>query len=119
VVVAAERVHPVQGSSLTDEELATLPTAYGTALGMIERGGVQAGETVLVTGASGGVGLPWYSSRTRAARASSRSPAPERSPPYEKQAPTRRSTAAGTSGPKSRSSPPGVWTPRSTWSRAT
>ena len=57
VVVAAERVHPVQGSSLTDEELATLPTAYGTALGMIERGGVQAGETVLVTGASGGVGL--------------------------------------------------------------
>ncbi|GHD31021.1 alcohol dehydrogenase [Nocardiopsis kunsanensis] len=57
VAVAAERVHPVQDSGLTDDELSTLPTAYGTALGMIERGGVQAGETVLVTGASGGVGL--------------------------------------------------------------
>jgi alcohol dehydrogenase len=36
---------------------AALPIAYGTALRMIEvRGNVQAGETVLVLGASGGVG---------------------------------------------------------------
>ncbi|GAB3728381.1 zinc-binding dehydrogenase [Nocardiopsis nanhaiensis] len=67
--VAAERVHSVQDSSLTDEELATLPTAYGTALGMIERGGVHAAETVLVTGASGGVGLALVQlARSRGAR---------------------------------------------------
>lgn len=31
--------------------------AYGTAMGMLERANVIAGETVIVTGASGGVGL--------------------------------------------------------------
>src|SRR5699024_6932498 len=41
----------------SDEQLAALPVAYGTAMGMLERGQVAAGETVLVTGASGGVGL--------------------------------------------------------------
>ena len=56
-VVAADRVHLVQDSPLGDVELACLPTSYGTALGMLERGGVQAGETVVVTGASGGLGL--------------------------------------------------------------
>jgi NADPH:quinone reductase-like Zn-dependent oxidoreductase len=57
VTAPAERVHDVTESPLTDDQLATLPTAYGTALGMIERGRVQEGETVLVSGASGGVGL--------------------------------------------------------------
>lgn len=57
VTAAAERVHDVAGSPLTDQQLATLPTAYGTALGMIERGRVRAGETALVSGASGGVGI--------------------------------------------------------------
>src|SRR5690625_88549 len=57
VCAPATQVHDVTGSPLTDGELATFPTAYGTALGMIERGRVRAGETVLVTGASGGVGL--------------------------------------------------------------
>jgi NADPH:quinone reductase-like Zn-dependent oxidoreductase len=57
VVVPAARVHPVDGSPLTDVELAALPIAYGTALGMLERGSVADGHTVLVTGASGGVGL--------------------------------------------------------------
>jgi NADPH:quinone reductase-like Zn-dependent oxidoreductase len=38
-------------------ELAALPIAYGTALGMLERGSVTGDHTVLVTGASGGVGL--------------------------------------------------------------
>ncbi|MBR8742689.1 zinc-binding dehydrogenase [Nocardiopsis sp. MG754419] len=56
-LVAADRVHSMENANLTDAELATLPTAYGTALGMLERGGVRRGETVLVTGASGGVGL--------------------------------------------------------------
>lgn len=57
VVVPATRAHVVDGSPLSDVELAALPIAYGTALGMLERGAVNAGETVLVTGASGGVGL--------------------------------------------------------------
>lgn len=57
VTAPTVRVHDVTDSPLTDDQLATLPTAYGTALGMIERGRVQAGETVLVSGASGGVGL--------------------------------------------------------------
>jgi NADPH:quinone reductase-like Zn-dependent oxidoreductase len=57
VVVPAASVHDVSDSPLTDVELGALPIAYGTALGMLERGGVSAGDSVLVTGASGGVGL--------------------------------------------------------------
>jgi len=57
VTVRAERVHRVDDSPLSDAELACLPTAYGTALGMLERGNVAPGERVVVTGASGGVGL--------------------------------------------------------------
>ncbi len=57
VVVDATRAHDVSDSPLSDEQLACLPTAYGTALGMLERAGVGHGETVFVTGASGGVGL--------------------------------------------------------------
>jgi NADPH:quinone reductase-like Zn-dependent oxidoreductase len=56
-VVAAQRVHDMTGSPLSDEELACLPVSYGTASGMLERGRVAGGETVLLTGASGGVGL--------------------------------------------------------------
>ena len=57
VVVRAERVHDVTGSPLTDGQLACLPISYGTATGMLERAQVRSGETVLVSGASGGVGL--------------------------------------------------------------
>jgi NADPH:quinone reductase-like Zn-dependent oxidoreductase len=57
VTAPAERVYDVTESPLTDEQLASLPTAYGTALGMIQRGRLEQGETVLVSGASGGVGL--------------------------------------------------------------
>ena len=57
VVVPASRAHTVDGTPLSDVELAALPIAYGTALGMLERGSVADGHTVLVTGASGGVGL--------------------------------------------------------------
>jgi NADPH:quinone reductase-like Zn-dependent oxidoreductase len=57
VVVPASRAHRVDESPLSDVELAALPIAYGTALGMLERGAVADGHTVLVTGASGGVGL--------------------------------------------------------------
>lgn len=54
---AAERVHDVTESPLSDTQLSCLPIAYGTALGMIERASCQYGDRVLVTGASGGVGL--------------------------------------------------------------
>lgn len=57
VTAPTRQVHDVTASSLSDAQLAALPTAYGTALGMIERGAVREGEAVLVTGASGGVGL--------------------------------------------------------------
>ena len=57
VIAPVHHTHDVTGSSLSDAQLAALPTAYGTALGMIERGGVREGDIVLVTGASGGVGL--------------------------------------------------------------
>ncbi|MEU1435089.1 zinc-binding dehydrogenase [Streptomyces sp. NPDC005786] len=69
VTAPAERVHDVTESPLTDDQLATLPTAYGTALGMIERGRLREGETVLVSGASGGVGLALVQiARARGAR---------------------------------------------------
>ncbi len=55
VTVPATNVHRIE-SPLTDPELASFPTAYATALRMLNRAGVAAGETVLITGASGGVG---------------------------------------------------------------
>ena len=56
-VVPADRAHRVDDSPLSDAELAALPIGYGTALGMLERGALAEGHTVLVTGASGSVGL--------------------------------------------------------------
>lgn len=53
--VAAENAFPVR-SDLSDAELACFPCAYSTAEEMLERTGLREGETVLVTGASGGVG---------------------------------------------------------------
>ena len=55
VCVPAANAHTID-SALTDEELACFPTAYVTAERMLNRARVAAGETVLVTGASGGVG---------------------------------------------------------------
>ncbi|WP_222851607.1 zinc-binding dehydrogenase [Phytoactinopolyspora mesophila] len=55
VTVPAGNAHQIS-SSLSDAELATFPTAYTTAMRMLNRARVQPGETVLVTGASGGVG---------------------------------------------------------------
>ena len=43
-------------SDLSDAELATFPCSYATAEGMLSRAGVGAGDRVLITGASGGVG---------------------------------------------------------------
>ncbi|WP_062207230.1 zinc-binding dehydrogenase [Streptomyces sp. NBRC 109706] len=69
VTAPAARVHDMTDSPLTDDQLAALPVAYGTALGMIERGGLREGETALVSGASGGVGLALVQiARARGAR---------------------------------------------------
>jgi NADPH:quinone reductase-like Zn-dependent oxidoreductase len=43
--------------TLSDAQLAAVPCAYGTAENMLHRTGLAEGETVLVTGASGNVGL--------------------------------------------------------------
>jgi len=43
-------------SPLSDAELASFPCAYSAAENMLERADLRAGETVLITGASGGVG---------------------------------------------------------------
>ena len=52
--VAARHAHSID-SSLTDVELASFPCSYSTAENMLTRANVTSGETVLVTGASGGV----------------------------------------------------------------
>lgn len=57
VVVDSEQVHDVSDAPLRDAELACLPIAYGTAMGMLTRGRAANGECVVVTGASGGVGV--------------------------------------------------------------
>lgn len=57
VAVPASHAHDVSQSPLSDAQLASLPVAYGTAMGMLERAELGAGERVLVTGSSGGVGL--------------------------------------------------------------
>lgn len=54
-LVAARHAYAVE-SDLSDLELASFPCSYSTAENMLTRAAVKAGETVLVTGASGGVG---------------------------------------------------------------
>ncbi|HTF49259.1 MAG TPA: alcohol dehydrogenase family protein [Pseudonocardia sp.] len=55
VTIPAGNAHAVD-SVLSDAELATFPTAYSTAMRMLNRAALRPGETILVTGASGGVG---------------------------------------------------------------
>lgn len=54
-VVAARHAHRI-ASDLSDIELASFPCSYSTAENLLTRAKVVAGERVLVTGASGGVG---------------------------------------------------------------
>ena len=56
-VVPARHLRDVTASPLSDAEIAAMPCAHGTALNLLTRAGVAAGDRVLVTGASGGVGL--------------------------------------------------------------
>jgi NADPH:quinone reductase-like Zn-dependent oxidoreductase len=55
VKVPATEIFPVS-CDWSDEELATIPCAYGTAENMLHRAGVAVNDLVLVAGASGGVG---------------------------------------------------------------
>jgi len=55
--VAAADLYDVTASPLSDTEIAALPCAFGTAENLLARAGVSAGDRVLITGASGGVGL--------------------------------------------------------------
>ena len=55
LAVPSRHVYKVN-TALTSIELASFPCSYSTAENMLARSGVKAGETVLVTGASGGVG---------------------------------------------------------------
>ena len=54
-VIAARHVHTVN-SRFSDVELASFPCSYSTAENLLTRANVIADDTVLVTGASGGVG---------------------------------------------------------------
>jgi alcohol dehydrogenase len=56
-VVPARHLHDVSASALSDVEIGAMPCAYGTAHNLLSRARVAVGEGVLVTGASGGVGL--------------------------------------------------------------
>ncbi|NEP10009.1 MAG: zinc-binding dehydrogenase [Symploca sp. SIO2C1] len=54
-VIPATNVYPIN-SILSDIELATFPCAYSTAENMLTKGRISAADTVVITGASGGVG---------------------------------------------------------------
>jgi NADPH:quinone reductase-like Zn-dependent oxidoreductase len=55
VVIPAANAYPLD-APMSDAELATFPTSYVTAANMLRRADLRAGETILITGASGGVG---------------------------------------------------------------
>ncbi len=55
LVVPAVNAHPIK-TTLSDAELACIPCSFSAAENMVERAAVRAGDTVLITGASGGVG---------------------------------------------------------------
>lgn len=55
--VPADQLFDVTQSPLGDEEIAATPCSHGTAYNLLSRAGVRDGDRVLVTGASGGVGL--------------------------------------------------------------
>jgi NADPH:quinone reductase-like Zn-dependent oxidoreductase len=55
VVVPSINAHALD-SGLSDAELATFPCSYDTAEEMLERAELAKGETIVVTGAAGGVG---------------------------------------------------------------
>jgi len=55
--VPVDQLYDVSASPLSDVEIAAMPCAFGTAENLLDRAGVGKGMHILVTGASGGVGL--------------------------------------------------------------
>jgi NADPH2:quinone reductase len=56
--IAEEKLAHVKPHSMSDDEAATFPLVYQTAyFGLVYRGALQKGETVLIHSAAGGVGL--------------------------------------------------------------
>ena len=55
VTVAARHAYPIE-TALSDAELASFPCSYSTAENMLTRAKVTENDTLLITGASGGVG---------------------------------------------------------------
>ncbi|WP_367820589.1 MULTISPECIES: alcohol dehydrogenase family protein [unclassified Microbacterium] len=79
VSVPSENAHAVR-SNLSDIELATFPCSYDTAEEMLARTQLDAGETVVVTGAAGGVGTATIQlARARGARVIAIASAPKES----------------------------------------
>ncbi|MRU16464.1 zinc-binding dehydrogenase [Roseovarius sp. A21] len=56
-VVPEGDLYDVTEAPLSDVEIAAMPCAFGTAAGLLDRVGFGPGQRVLITGASGGVGL--------------------------------------------------------------
>ena len=56
-LMESDDLYDVTESPLSDVEIAAIPCAFGTAEGLLTRAGVIVGQKVLITGASGGVGL--------------------------------------------------------------
>ena len=56
-VVPAKHLYDVTASPLSDVEIAAMPCAYGTAEGLLDRADLRDEDRVLITGASGGVGM--------------------------------------------------------------
>lgn len=56
-LVPAAQLHDVSAAPLSDVELGAIPCAYGTAYNLLSRSRVGPRDRVLITGASGGVGL--------------------------------------------------------------
>jgi len=52
-----DEIFDVSASPLSDEEIAAIPCGFGTAYNLLSRSGVCEGQKVLITGASGVVGL--------------------------------------------------------------
>jgi len=88
-------------AGMSFEEAGAFPVAYISSHVAIRwQGRLEAGETLLVLGAAGGVGLTAVESARQWARASSRRPAPRRSSPWPASAgPTTSSTTRQRSSP--------------------
>lgn len=56
-VLEEQDIFDVSSSPLTNEDIAAIPCGFGTAFNLLNRSGAGAGQKVLVTGASGVVGL--------------------------------------------------------------